>query len=651
MPKLCLIALLLFPPLLFGQTDSVKFTIEPILDDIFDDKNGFDDESVGYEYIENFSLNKTEINSAGIFELLRIPYIDINTAKLIWDYRKKYGHIFTFMELYKIKNIDTSIVNNIIPFISINSLQYNLDDGNFSDGFQKQMRNRLSADIQDKSGFTENKYAGSKLRAYNKIFFRFNTNYSFSFIAEKDAGEASYTDFKTFFFDVKNIGILKKLIIGDYLLNYGQGLALGGVYSPLSSSGLQAATKRNSNEINAYSGTNENRFFRGTAVNLLATNYSFSFFYSSNKFDASIDSSSQIITSTLQTGLHRTTAEIANKNNASEKFTGFSFSFGNSHLKTGVLYYYSQLSNPLENNRNWNNPHKYFNMYSIYYDAIFNSVNLSGEAACDSKNFACMNSLAFTADKFSTFYLSIRKYPLQFYSLHSNGYSQNSCQNELGIYLGAKIKTKAGIFNIGFDQYKTSSIPALYSFPAKGSELTLNYEQKLSVINLKLRYIHSNKENASQSAEGSITKNKLRLQITDIGIGEIILKETLLYNNYKISVASAKEEGYGFIQSVTYQYKKTFSATASIALFSTESFNTAVYDNEKDMPGTLTSTALFNKGERFYLLVNYSPAQSVKISIKYSETFKPAEIYLGSGDNIISNNIDNKISFQCDFNL
>jgi len=39
------------------------------------------------------------------------------------------------------------------------------------------------------------------------------------------------------------------------------------------------------------------------------------------------------------------------------------------------------------------------------------------------------------------------------------------------------------------------------------------------------------------------------------------------------------------------------------------------------------------------------------LSLKYSETYKPSEKEIGSGENVIPGNLDNIIAFQIDVNL
>ncbi|MGQ9643414.1 MAG: hypothetical protein ACUVT3_06120 [Ignavibacterium sp.] len=85
-----------------------------------------------------------------------------------------------------------------------------------------------------------------------------------------------------------------------------------------------------------------------------------------------------------------------------------------------------------------------------------------------------------------------------------------------------------------------------------------------------------------------------------------------------------------------------------IIFFETDSFNSAVYEFENDLTGVLTNLAMYGKGLRWYLMIRYKPFRFATLSLKYAETYKPNETSLSSGNNLIRNNLDNRISFQID---
>lgn len=65
----------------------------------------------------------------------------------------------------------------------------------------------------------------------------------------------------------------------------------------------------------------------------------------------------------------------------------------------------------------------------------------------------------------------------------------------------------------------------------------------------------------------------------------------------------------------------------------------------------MPNLAMYGKGIRWYVIVKYKPLQFLTLSSKYSETYKPDETSLSSGDNEITGNVDNRISFQIDMSF
>ena len=94
-----------------------------------------------------------------------------------------------------------------------------------------------------------------------------------------------------------------------------------------------------------------------------------------------------------------------------------------------------------------------------------------------------------------------------------------------------------------------------------------------------------------------------------------------------------------------------FNIDVRVIFFKTDSFNTAIYEFENDLEGTYSITGLSGQGIRWYCLIKYKFFEMMKLSLKYSEIYKPAEKTLGSGYSEIIGNFDNQISAQIELDL
>jgi hypothetical protein len=84
-------------------------------------------------------------------------------------------------------------------------------------------------------------------------------------------------------------------------------------------------------------------------------------------------------------------------------------------------------------------------------------------------------------------------------------------------------------------------------------------------------------------------------------------------------------------------------------VFNTDSYNSRLYEFENDVRGVMTNLPLFGEGFRWYFLFSYSLFEKLTLSAKYSETYKPNEKYISSGNSQINGNIDNRINLQIDY--
>jgi hypothetical protein len=143
-------------------------------------------------------------------------------------------------------------------------------------------------------------------------------------------------------------------------------------------------------------------------------------------------------------------------------------------------------------------------------------------------------------------------------------------------------------------------------------------------------------------------RNSYRTEIVYDVTNKLRMKSRFEFNTYDIKDAEINEKGFLVFQDIRYAVTKTLLLYGRIIFFETDSFNSAVYEFENDLTGVLTNLAMYGKGLRWYLMIRYKPFDFVTLSVKYAETYKSNEISLSSGNNLIRNNLDNRISFQID---
>ena len=124
-------------------------------------------------------------------------------------------------------------------------------------------------------------------------------------------------DYHSFYFLIRDVGLIESLVIGDFEINMGQGL-IHWQSAAFKKSSLAVNPLRESFMINPHKGVNEQMFHRGVAANFKMKKLTVGFFTGFNYWDGNvkIDSGGNgkaIISSIQVNGLHRTENELADK--------------------------------------------------------------------------------------------------------------------------------------------------------------------------------------------------------------------------------------------------------------------------------------------------------------------------------------------------
>ncbi len=645
-----------------AQSDSTESTsdiINNILEESSEDNE--EDSERYYEEFEYLKNNPVNLNTADIFELQKIPYIDLNKAKQIIDYRGKNNKIFSVNELHILQGFDEQILAAISPFVTVDdNLSKSESENSFIDlfapgSFQLTLRNRLINNIQEKQGFKDNKFTGTPVKNYNRLQIKKGNTLGLNLLTEKDEGEKYFNDFYIFNFWIKDYKFIKSFVVGDYILEFGQGLSLWGPYS--NSKGINAITPviKRSSGIRAYASSSEAGFMRGIATSFIINNFVFSIFYSRNYLDANIDESNDVITSFKIDGYHRTESELLKKRNSRETAYGFITEYSiDNFLKTGIIFHQTSFNQPVK--EIFNAPELIFNSYSFFYDLFLNKIELTGEVADDGKNYSVINNLQYFVSRGITFVTSFRYYSPLFNNLHGAAFGNTrNINNEIGFYTGMRFNTGLGRINFYCDIFKKPGASINNLFPSKGWDLNLAWLSKnFSNSNILFRYNYFSGEESINSGNTTVSSflvmNKIRLEYKK-EFERLLLKSRVEYVNSLIKYSNFNEDGFMFFQEIKFMPIKIAEIYFRIISFRINSFNTAIYEYENDLEGVFRSVALFGEGLRWYFMAKFNVLENLIISAKYAETYKPGEKFLGSGYSLIDGDMDNQISLQVDWQL
>ena len=85
--------------------------------------------------------------------------------------------------------------------------------------------------------------------------------------------------------------------------------------------------------------------------------------------------------------------------------------------------------------------------------------------------------------------------------------------------------------------------------------------------------------------------------------------------------------------------------------FDTDDYDSRIYEFESDIQGVMSNIPLYGKGRRWYLLVKFRPVSFLSLSVKYAETIYSGVKSIGSGNDKIIGDVNNRLSIGFELGL
>lgn len=607
-----------FCTLVRAQEDK-NYSHSDIIQSVIEDNEEEDEDSGTLQDIEENHSGLLDINEAGMDDLLRFPFMDLNSARLIIGYRKTRGHIFSKGELLQIDSLDRSVILSLFPLISAGRPDRNKPSQDIPHSYSIfKIRTSGSYPLPDK--YSRMNYTGSRIKIHSFIKAVPDDRVTVFFQTEKDAFEKMLLDFSSFSLHVKPSENSPEFILGDYKIRFGQGLVLSSAGKISGINNLLRNPAGYSCRVNPYSSTGENRFFRGLSAFLPLSNIPLILFISSNNIDAVIDTNLNIIKSFPSDGLHRSSSEIEKKDRAKSRIYGAAAEwYPSDQISLGLLYLYEAFSLPVYSEKS-SESRSIFRTVSVTYRCWTNQFIISGETALRNNNaHVTVNTINIRLHHNLKFASSIRYFNAGAQSLYANNYSSQTSgkYKETGITAGLYIKTALGKFDIFYEYFSCPEGSGYSSFSSSGRNTVINYRisGKIFALSCRIKYSRiSDQENANLSFG---QRNTYSFKI----VPEYILTRTLnLKSGFEYRSISGNEDnkpGYYFFSGFAIRPSENTDIKCRVIFFSS-SFNTRLTEYENDLDGLTGITVLSGKGMRYYILGRIRPGNSISLQAKYS---------------------------------
>ena len=124
---------------------------------------------------------------------------------------------------------------------------------------------------------------------------------------------------------------------------------------------------------------------------------------------------------------------------------------------------------------------KNFSFSSVSYNLFYRNLSLIGELAYNSETFASITNLSFYITKHLEFLISYRNYSANYFNTYANGFGElSNTQNEIGYYIGARIKTIYGKLNFYYDIFRSPSENYYSDFPSTGNDFLIHFNSNIN---------------------------------------------------------------------------------------------------------------------------------------------------------------------------
>jgi hypothetical protein len=587
-------------------------------------------------------------NRASFSQLQQIPYLSAFQIRSILESRKK--ERFQMLEdMLRAPGMDAGTLARARPFLKIRA----------SPRRWGRLRSRLALTLPTARGYRQGIYRGDPAKIYLRLDMCANEHLRLGILCEKDPGEKELTDYRSFYLQAEEIGPLQRAVMGNFSLEFGQGLVLwtgggasGGAHCP-------SAVKKVGRGLRSYTSANENAGLCGMALTSALGPLALFLFLSGTRLDASLEGDGA--SSFYGSGLHRSQGELDKKDTLEETLTGAHLSGRLSGDKViGLTWYRSRyrpgLRVPDRIRRRYAFRGEISQVLGVNLDMVFGSLGLFGEVAVNQRNVAgAIVGLLLDGGAIHTA-MVWRHYPPEFCNPHGSALTAKDGQNEHGMLLGLVWRLTSGSrLELLMDQYRRPWRSYLLEMPSKGEKWSLQAVQKLgSGMVLTLRHREQRGEVAMASALGA-SKNVprhrrgRRLQFDWKASRGVEVRGRLETSRVFFETKGTGERGALLHVQLTFSPWGAVKLRGMVTCFRVPTYQGRMYLCEVGPPGAVRNVALFGRGCRAFFLARCETIKGVEVSARFCSTHYDDRQSLGDGLEEIEGDVKREMLIQLDW--
>lgn len=648
------------------QEVNVRDILESVAENLPDDY----DMTELIEILTKYRKHPINLNNTTPEELKTLIFLSPLQISNFFNHIKENGEFTDVLELQTIDAFDIKTVQCLIPFVTLNqTTEYEkLNFGNLLKYSDNDLVFRFGRILEQQKGFTDlpgNRYLGSPERFQARYRYHYSSIVSAAITFDKDAGEklsGKPFDFFSGNIAVFKLGVFKKIVAGDYTLQFGQGLTLWSGFSFGKGPDVTSVAKKDLG-LKPYTSANEYSFFRGISATInIIKNIDFTPFVSFRNLDASQDlnQDGDLVQATVnQTGLHRTPSEVQNKNSLSQQIYGAAIQYTKNDFGFGVIAYQSKYGN------NFIIQSAVYDKFSFtgntltniggYYNYTLKNIYFFGEAGKSlNSGFAYVNGALISLSSIVSASVVYRNYSRDYHNFFNQAVSESSeAINEKGFYAGFNITpNKRWMFSFYGDYFQFPWLKYRVDAPSNGYEILGQVVYTPSkTFKILARFKTENKQQNTDlevpiNFLDHVKKEGYRLEMSWQHNKSWSFQSRAEVSQYKKGDAS-REFGYLIYQDVDYSpIFSRITGNLRIAYFNTPSYNSRIYAYEDDVLYSFAFGMYSGKGIRSYLNLKFNLAKKLNVWARYAIFYYKEVETVGSYLDEIQGNKKSELKIQ-----
>lgn len=607
------------------------------------------------DQLEQYNRNKLNLNKASREQLQRLFFLEDNQINAIIQHRFVYGDFLNLYELQTITSLDEITIYYLTYFVTVDE-NWREDQTPFKQMLAKgkhEIIGLYDSELQQREGYKKERadagksyYLGNQDRYVFRYRFSYGNRLTFGYTGEKDMGEQfgkgaqqNGFDFNSFHFYYRpRKTIIKTIALGDYQINFGQGLAFASGLAARKSAFVMNV-RRSYSPIRAFRSLNENEFLRGAAVTLGGKKWQAVLFgsgkYISTNFNATDTlQGDDIFSSVSLTGLHRTTSEISKRQNVFQTIYGGNARWVLKRGHIGVTHVNTQYDIAFLPG---DKPYQLYNFKGnklgntgVDFNLQWRNFNFFGEGARSSNNaYAVTSGMLISLDANLDAVVLYRNFAKDYQTTFANSFAENSdTRNEQGIYTGITLRlNRKWIVNSYIDVYQSKWLRYLVDGPSNGFDF-LSELQYLPSRSAQF-YVRFRQEIKYRNQSGNTEKTDyLSAQSRSVYRFNAQYKVALnLSAKSRIEVVTFSDDikknqvGTLLLQDINWSSpRKKVNLVFRMVYFTVDDYNARVYAAENDVLYQYAVPLYQNSGVRYYLVARIKINRKLDLWFKYSET-------------------------------